>query len=283
LLISQILAVIGASYLLMLSGRPAFGANLPPISGLTSHDRLAIYWVTLLGTGALFGVIDLIAAVLGGALAGYLSRPAQPAPGDPILLTNSDISNPAPQTPRQNHHKAWLIATLSVCGLCLLACVGLIGFSGLGKSTLNALAFNNTVGIGKPAPDFTLTTLSGTAVTLTSLKGQPVVLSFGASWCPDCAAEAPILETIHQKYPKLAILAIDSKEPAALVQGFIKDHSLTFDMLMDPNGVVNNRYHIYAIPTLFFIDQNGVVRDIIIEKLTLAQMEQCLGKIGVGV
>ena len=46
---------------------------------------------------------------------------------------------------------------------------------------------------GDVAPDFTLNDAAGKKVSLSSLRGQPVVLTFWATWCLVCKEELPEL------------------------------------------------------------------------------------------
>src|SRR5438105_982672 len=45
-----------------------------------------------------------------------------------------------------------------------------------------------------PAPDFTLTSLDGTNVTLNDLKGQVALINIWATWCPPCRSEMPTIQ-----------------------------------------------------------------------------------------
>ena len=48
--------------------------------------------------------------------------------------------------------------------------------------------------VGMPAPDFRLKSTSGATVTLSALRGHPVVIVFFASWCHPCEEELPVLQ-----------------------------------------------------------------------------------------
>ena len=52
--------------------------------------------------------------------------------------------------------------------------------------------------IGETAPDFTLAE-GGRNVTLSQLRGKPVLLNFWASWCPPCVEETPSLVQLQKQ------------------------------------------------------------------------------------
>jgi peroxiredoxin len=135
--------------------------------------------------------------------------------------------------------------------------------------------------IGSVAPDFTLRSLDGSSIQVSQFKGHPVVLTFAASWCPACRGEAPTLQSLHQQHPELTVALVDSKESDSAVRGFALDFGMTHLILLDADGRVSDRYHIYAIPTTFFIDEDGAVRGVVIDQVTPALLEQKLPLIGV--
>jgi thiol-disulfide isomerase/thioredoxin len=116
---------------------------------------------------------------------------------------------------------------------------------------------------------------------LSDFQGKPILLTFGATWCPDCRAEAPLLEELHQKYPGLVVLAVDSKEGAGVVQAYADEFGITHRILLDEDGAVGQLYQVFAIPTVLFIDADGMIRAKIIEKVTLEILEEKLPLIGV--
>jgi peroxiredoxin len=110
------------------------------------------------------------------------------------------------------------------------------------------------------APEFTLQTVDGNQVSLTDLRGQPVILNFWATWCPPCRIEMPHLQQASQKYEgRATILGIDQRETIEEVAAFASEHDLTFPLLMDEDGAVNNIYGVRGLPTTFFVDKDGVI------------------------
>jgi cytochrome c biogenesis protein CcmG, thiol:disulfide interchange protein DsbE len=135
--------------------------------------------------------------------------------------------------------------------------------------------------IGQPAPDFELTNLNDETIQLSSLRGQPVVLNFWASWCGPCAEEMPIFQKYHQKYPEMQLLAVNAGEPQAKVQEYATDHEYTFDFLLDATEKVNRAYRVSAIPATYFIDAEGVIVAIQLGSMTEKQFQKYLKQIGI--
>lgn len=176
----------------------------------------------------------------------------------------------------------WLgIIAIAAAVACLGACA-LIGI-GLryGLDVYTFLEGRSLPRAGSPAPDFTLRTLDGGSLILGHLRGRPVLLTFSASWCPACREEAPFQQSLHTQHPELVMLLVDSEEQDRDVQGFADDFGMTFPVLLDTSGSVYRQYGIFGIPTSFFIDADGIVRDVLVGALTAEAASEKLPLIGV--
>jgi len=104
---------------------------------------------------------------------------------------------------------------------------------------------DDTMMIGKPAPEFELSDLNGKQVRLSSYKGQYLVIHIATTWCPFCNAEAPYLNELSQDYrdKNVKVLIIDVKEPKELVKSKLQDRfKFSFPLLLDLNGEVAASY-----------------------------------------
>jgi len=119
---------------------------------------------------------------------------------------------------------------------------------------------------GKLAPDFELQSLDGQTISLKDMQGRPVLLNFWTTWCGPCRVEMPLLQEVS-KDPEwsekgLVVLAVNLGEPPSLVQEFMGKNSLTFTVLLDTTGKVGMLYNVAAIPVTYFIDKDGIIREI---------------------
>lgn len=132
--------------------------------------------------------------------------------------------------------------------------------------------------IGTPAQDFTATTVDGKAVSLSSFKGRPVWLTFGATWCAACVAEAPDVQASYIKFQpqRAVVLAIFIREDAATVKDYADRVGLTYPKVADPDTAIASAYRVYGIPAHFFIDRKGILRDIKTGGLSPEQMSAAL-------
>ena len=123
---------------------------------------------------------------------------------------------------------------------------------------------------GTPAPDFTLHVTPDQALSLSDLRGNPVILAFyPADWSPVCGDQMAlyneILPEFHKFKAQLLGISVDS---AWCHRAFTEERHLHFPLLADfePKGKVAQMYGAYrpadgtSERALFVIDKDGVIR-----------------------
>jgi len=123
--------------------------------------------------------------------------------------------------------------------------------------------------LGTPAPEFTLHVTPDQSLSLSELRGKPVILAFyPADWSPVCGDQMGLYNEIlpeFQKY-RAELLGI-SVDGVWCHEAFAKDRHLHFPLLADfePKGAVAQMYGVYRKSdgvcerALFVIDKNGVI------------------------
>jgi|GEM_PF-502084 len=112
------------------------------------------------------------------------------------------------------------------------------------------------------APRFTVSDVEGNAVSLSDLKGKPVVLNVWASWCGPCKNEMPEFEKMYKQYGEdvefmmVNLTISDTKEDA---DALIAEEGYTFPVYYDDEGLVQINYYISSIPSTFFINSEGLI------------------------
>jgi cytochrome c biogenesis protein CcmG, thiol:disulfide interchange protein DsbE len=118
------------------------------------------------------------------------------------------------------------------------------------------------------APDFLLKNPQGETHHLAGLAGQPVLVNLWASWCPPCRAEMPAMQRVYEEYQAqgFVILAVNAtdQDSLAAANAFVESLGLTFPILLDPSGEVSAAYEVRALPTSFFIDREGIIREVVV-------------------
>ena len=132
--------------------------------------------------------------------------------------------------------------------------------------------------IGTVPAGFTATTVDGKPISLESLKGHPVWLTFGASWCSSCAAEAPDIQAAYEraKAQGAVVLEVFINEDAATVKDYAQRIGLTYPAVADPQTDIASAYRVIGIPAHFFIDRTGVLRDARTGSMSSQDMDQAL-------
>jgi len=135
----------------------------------------------------------------------------------------------------------------------------------------------SAVPIGVAAPAFTLNHLNGKAVNFPeNYRGKVVAIRFWADWCPYCKNEMKTLEPVYRKYHDhgLLIVAINVMQPPMVVQNFIAEIGISYDVLLDTQGEIMRRYGVMGLPMTFIVDRQGVVRARIVGEATAKAFEK---------
>ena len=137
------------------------------------------------------------------------------------------------------------------------------------------------------APDFELVSLEGELVSLSELRGKAVLVNFWATWCPPCRSEMPAMQQVFDEYgtEKFVILAVNRthQDRSQDVETFVLERELTFPILLDNTGDVSNQYQVRSLPTSYFIDPDGIIREVVIggpmaEALLRSRVDHLLGE-----
>lgn len=138
--------------------------------------------------------------------------------------------------------------------------------------------------VGFPAPDFTLQTLDGQAVSLADFRGKTVFVNFWATWCGPCRLEMPEMKRLHEKQiPNLVILAVnmtDTERSAEHVRQFMDHFEYRFTTPLDQDGRVARQYNVVSIPTSYFVGPDGIIKAKHMGPMTLATMERYVDRAG---
>ncbi len=112
------------------------------------------------------------------------------------------------------------------------------------------------------APAWKLADLDGKPVSLADFKGKVVILDFWATWCAPCRDEIPGFVELQKKFADQGLVVVGvsmDQEGAAFVQRFVKEHGVTYPVVLGNPEVAAAYDGIDALPTTFIIDREGKV------------------------
>jgi thiol-disulfide isomerase/thioredoxin len=159
------------------------------------------------------------------------------------------------------------------------------------KNILIALVFlisttakAQTLFVGDAAPAITLNTPAGEPLSLSSLKGQVVLIDFWASWCGPCKAALPRISKLYKKYNAqgFTVLGVSLDDKPTAWKNAIKRFKITYPQVYQPGGwegAVAQAYNIEYLPTTYLIDKAGLIQAIDVEGAELdAKIAELLAK-----
>ena len=150
--------------------------------------------------------------------------------------------------------KLFAISLLSILGMFVLP------FSASEGKVFAAV--ETGIDIGKKAASFTLLTLDGKEVELDSFaKDKVTLLVFGATWCPSCRHEIPLLKEFYTEFKDKGfnVLSIDIQESAKKVKSLVDKKKINYPVALDSKADVARLYKVIGIPLNIVLDKNGVI------------------------
>ena len=104
-----------------------------------------------------------------------------------------------------------------------------------------------------------LPTLPGANLTLSKLRGRPVLLSFWASWCPPCRRDAPRIEAAWRVWRDrgLIVIGVDTNDASNAALAFTHQAGLTFPIVRDGSNTTAGGYGLLGLPEAFLLDRRG--------------------------
>ncbi|QHE53441.1 TlpA disulfide reductase family protein [Pontibacillus sp. HMF3514] len=133
------------------------------------------------------------------------------------------------------------------------------------------------------APLFELQTIDGETYQLEQDLGKVVMLTFWASWCPDCGRDLPKKEQFYQSVPKdqVKMLTINVVGRERNVQEGLNyaEKFLTQPTLLDDGRKTYDQYECEGVPTTIIIDQNGEIAHHFGDKAVMMDIIKAVGEI----
>ena len=124
-----------------------------------------------------------------------------------------------------------------------------------------------TIAAVAKAPDFTLKTIEGQEVTLSSsFEGKYVVLDFWGIWCKWCVKGIPEMKEYYSKYAsKMEIVSIDVNDDLQELKDYVRKEGMTWTHISDDTESENSlcqQYQVQGFPTKIIIDPQGNIVEV---------------------
>lgn len=135
----------------------------------------------------------------------------------------------------------------------------LLGFTAL---CLMSMAMDG----GSKIPSVKLKDIDGNSVNTAELSndGNPMVISFWATWCAPCKKELNAINEVYEDWQdetgvKVIAVSIDDARSATRVKPYVDAQGWEFEVLMDTNGDFKRSLNVNNVPQTFLIDGSGEI------------------------
>lgn len=197
----------------------------------------------------------------------------------------SDTTPSSGPTASQRGKSRQAVVGLAVAAAILVAAWFVAGRAGLSEVGYGGINASILPKVGDEAPNFIAISPSGEVVQLSDFRGQPLWINFWGAWCAPCRAEMPDIQAAWEALePRgLMLLAVSLGDKPSEAVAFAELNDVTFPILLDPDRTLTSpSYPIYNFPTHIFVDEDGIVRNIVMAQMNadeaVAAAESVLGQ-----
>lgn len=133
--------------------------------------------------------------------------------------------------------------------------------------------------VGGLSPRFEATTPDGRLTTFNPPFQQPIILNFWATWCEPCLREMPLLDDAHAQGIQVVGINAGLEAPED-VQAWVATMGISYPVVMDDRArTIEGLYRVRGLPTTFFINSDGIIRQVTTGELTEESLSKGLAAI----
>lgn len=134
---------------------------------------------------------------------------------------------------------------------------------------------------GSRAPDIAVSTLDGGSFSLTehlANDGRPVFVNMWAEWCFPCREEMPAIDAISKEHPEVHFIGVVVRDREGPARAFVDEYKISYQIGLDAEGVVEDDYLVWVMPTTYVIGSDGRIVDRFFGPMGHPQIEELIAR-----
>ena len=129
--------------------------------------------------------------------------------------------------------------------------------------TITAIALFSTLSVAqsRTLPSVDVKTLDGENINITAIEndGNPIVISFWATWCKPCKKELNNISEVYEDWQdetgvKVIAISIDNSRSMAKVSPYVNASDWDYEVYLDPNGDLKRAMGVSTVPHTFLLN-----------------------------